>query len=66
MARDRKSKTAEPTAHSNDGAKRQANARDPAQEFDWVAAFTPRSGLEAAATVPPLKRGSRGRRLLRL
>lgn len=33
-------------------------------EFDWVRAFAPRAGLEAATVSPALKRGSRGRRQL--
>lgn len=35
------------------------------EEFDWATAFAPRSGLEAAATSPAVKPGSRGHRQLR-
>lgn len=33
--------------------------------FDWVQLFAPRAGLEAATTMPTLKRASQGRRQLR-
>ena len=35
-------------------------------QFSWSQVFAPRSGLPAASSVPAIKRGSRGRRALRV
>ncbi len=44
----------------------EAIVRASRDEFDWVRAFAPRAGLEAATTSPALEPGSRGRRRLQV